>query len=323
MTFIDSQAKMSEVKQTVLRFALKSTGNMMDIMSRFHPQGKRVLNRTEWRGKEPRSCAVTTVKCRPHFAGSEEPPVFDVEVAYRPKGTITYVGGTKYDGWTALMLDRMRDGTLLDGHGKPLPNGQPPVYLPFEVYDDVDFNEIDFGEYVGEFEIEGIRHFSVEHVMAQLRDSKRFSCSIKSTFIAARRHRPLVKIVLSNAPSATGSDGFGTRIININNLTPHLQRVLLDELTELVSGFIEGRYSIKNISTDDFVFAELDDVLVDCTPNEEGKESRFNCLSEYLPDTFLEDLAKRLIATYEVDVGIVDGPKGGLLLRRVDVSDRD
>lgn len=314
---------MSKVKQTILRFVLKSTGNPMDIMSRFHPQGNRVLNRTEWRGKAPRSCAVTTVKGRPHSAGSKEPMVVDVEVACRPKGTITYVGGTKYDGWTAMMLDRTKDGTLLDGHGKPLPEGQPPVYLPFEVYEDVDFNEIDFGEFVDEFEVEGITHVSVEHVMAQLLNSKSINSSIKSTFIAARRHRPLVKIVLSNAPSATGSDGFGTRIVNINNLTPQLQQVLLDEFIELVSGFIEGRYSIKNISNDDFVFAELDDALVDCTPNEEGKESRFNCLNEYLPDTFLEDLAKRLIATYEVDVSIVDGPKGGLLLRRVDLSKRD
>lgn len=133
--------------------------------------------------------------------------------------------------------------------------------------------------------------------------------------MAPRRSRPLVKIILSDGPSGTSTDGFGTRIVNVNRITPHLQQVLLNELTELVSGFIEGRYSIKNSSTEDFVFAELDDVLVDCTPNREGKESRFNCLSEYMPDTFLEDLARRLMATYEVDISIVDGPKGGLLLK--------
>jgi len=311
---------MPQVKQTVLRFVLKSTANPMDIMSRFHPEGKTVLNRTEWRGKEPRSCAVTKVKSRPSSGG---PLIFDVEVSYRPKGTITYVGGTKYDGWTAMMLDRMRDGVLLDGHGKPLPEGQPPVYLPFEVYSDVDFNEIDFGEFMGEFEIEGIRHVSVEDVMGQVRNSKYIDASIYSTFTAPRRHRPLVKIALSNAPSATTSDGFGTRIVNINKMTPHLQRVLIDEITALVEGFFEGRYSIKNTSTDEFVFAELDDVLVDCTPNEEGKESRFNCLNEYLPETFLEDLARQLIAAYDIDIRVVDGPKGGLLLRRIDPSRRD
>lgn len=57
-------------------------------------------------------------------------------------------------------------------------------------------------------------------------------------------------------------------------------------------------------------------------PNEEGKESRFNCLSEYVPDGFLEDLAKRLMATYEVAVCIVDGPSGGLLLQSKRSPDR-
>jgi hypothetical protein len=45
-------------------------------------------------------------------------------------------------------------------------------------------------------------------------------------------------------------------------------------------------------------------------------------LSEYVPDTFLEDLARRLIATYEIEVSIVDGPKGGLLLRALHPSKR-
>jgi len=310
------------MKQSILRFVLKSTENPLAVMSRFSPQGKTVLNRTEWRGKEPRSCGVTSVKLRPYSAGSAEPKVFDVEVTYRPKGCITFVGQTKYDGWTAMMLDRKKDGTLLDGHGNPLPEGHPPVYLPFEVHEDVEFNGIDFGEFVGEFDVEGIPHVSLDDVMRKIQESPRFSVSVQSTFMAPRRHRPLVKIILSNAPSGTATDGFGTRIINVNNFTPHLQQVLLDELTELVSGFIEGRYSIKNMSNDEIVFVELSDSFVDCTPNEEGKESRFNCLSEYVPDTFLEDLAKRLSATYEIEVSIVDGPQGGLLLRALNPSRR-
>ena len=255
----------------------------------------------------------------PEESGSE-PRVFkaEIEVAYRPKGCITYVGQTKYDGWTALMLDRKHDGTLLDGHGNPLPDGQPPVYLPFELFNDVDFNEIDFGELVGEFEVEEVKHIDYAEVWQQFTQSLHLNISIKSTFMAPRRHRPLVKLVLSNSPSETSTDGFGTRIININNFTPQLQQVLLDELTQLVSGFIEGRYSIKNISNKDFVFAELSDVLVDCTPNESGNESRFNCLKEYLSDTYLDDLAKRLMATYYVDVSVVEGDEIGLLLRTID-----
>jgi len=103
--------------------------------------------------KGARSCGVVSIKGRPHPAGSPEAAVFDIEVAYRPKGCITYTGGTKYDGWTALMLDRARDGTLLDGQGKPLADGHPPVYRPVELFEDMDFNDVDFGEFVGEFEV--------------------------------------------------------------------------------------------------------------------------------------------------------------------------
>ena len=321
MSLSERKMKMADVKQKVLRFVLKSTGDPMDIMSRFHPQGKTVLNRTEWRGKEPRSCGVTTVKGRPHSAGSTEPLTFDIEVSYRPKGTTTFVGGTKYDGWTAMMLDRMKDGTLLDGHGKPLAEGQPPVYLPFEVYEDVEFNDISFGEFVGEFEVGGVKHINQEDVFHQLEGSG-FDAGIMSYFVARHKHRPSVKIILSNAPSGTGADAWGTRIINVNNSTPYLQRVLMDHLTELVNGFVEGRYSIKTISNKEMVFAELDDVLVDCTPNEQGKESRFDILGEYLPDNFMEELALRLMATYEVEVEVVDGPKGGLLFRHSHNPDR-
>src|SRR5205814_1801612 len=77
---------------------------------------------------EPRSAAITRFKPRPHTAGSDDLIVFDIDVEDRPKGSISFTGGTKYDGWTAMMLDRTKDGTLLDGHGKPLPEGQPPVY---------------------------------------------------------------------------------------------------------------------------------------------------------------------------------------------------
>lgn len=309
---------MSTKKQSILRFRLTDKGNPLEIMQRFRPAGKYALNRFEWQGKEPRSCAVTGVKILPYAAGSDESKVIDLEVTYRPRGCIVFVGNTKYDGWTALVPDRKKDGTLLDGNGNTLPEGQPPVYLRYEVFNDIDFNAIDFGEFIGEFEVEGIKHVERDDIMREIQESGRFNMSIRSKFMAPRRHRPNVKIVLSNAPSGTSTDGFGTRIVSINNYTPHLQQVLVDELTELMSGFIEGRYSLNNMSNDDFVFVELSDSLVDCTPNEKGEKSRFSCLHEYVPDTFLEDLATRLMATYELDVSIVDGVQGGLLLRQLD-----
>ena len=307
---------MTTKRQTVLHFELKSHGNPLEILARFNPEGKTVLNRTQWMGKEPRSCGITNVSIRAYQLGSAEPKTVDIEVTYRPKGCTTFVGKTKYDGWTALLLDRKKDGTLLDGHGNPLPDGEPPVYLPFEVHHDIDFNEIDFGKLIDEVDVASVQRLSYDEIVKRIQQSPRFESSITSTFMAPRRHRPSVKIVLSNAPSGTTTDGFGTRIVNVNSFTPHLQQVLFDELTELVNGFVEGRYSIKNMSNDEFVFAELAAVLVDCTPNEEGKESRFNCLHEYLPDSFLDDLAARLTATYEVRVSVVNDPHWGLVLER-------
>ena len=76
------------------------------------------------------------------------------------------------------------------------------------------------------------------------------------------------------------------------------------------------------MSNDQLVFVELNDALVDCTPNEQGEESRFNCLREYVPDAFFEDLAKRLMATYEIEVSIVDGPEAGLLLKSLHLAKR-
>lgn len=307
---------MPSEKQTILRFVLRTTEHPLRIMDRFHPQGKPVLNRTEWRGKEPRSCSITKVRSSSHAVGDKEAAAFDVEVSYRPKGCITFVGNTKYDGWTAMVLDRAQDGTLLDGHGKPLPADQPPVYLPYEVYDAIDFNEMEFGEFVGEFDGGSVKHVKWDEVMRQIEQTHQFSAGIKSTFMAPRRDRPTVKIALSNAPSGTLRDGWGTKIVRVSNSTPHLPQVLLDHLTEIVSGFIEGRYSINCIANGEIVLAVLTDSLVDCTPNEEGQESRFNCLGEYMPPDFLDELAQRVAAMYEVEVEVVEGEKAGLLFRK-------
>jgi hypothetical protein len=310
-------------RPSVLRFVLRSADDPQAVMGRFLPVGKTLLNRTPWRGKEPRSCGITAIKGRPRAVGSPEPAVYDIEVSYRPKGCITYVGGARYDGWTLVALDRTEGGTLLDGQGQPLPEGHPPVYRRFDVYDDADFNAMDFGEFVGESEAEGVKHVSYEHVMERIRDSARFSASLMASFVAPRRQRPVVKIVLSKDPSGVGVDGFGTHIFNVQKSTPQLQQAILDRVGELVTGFVEGRFSIKNMSNEEFVFVELDDLLVDSAPTEERKASRFNCLREYLPDPYLDELAMRLVATYEVDVSVVDGPKIGLLLKRDDRSQKD
>ena len=80
-------------------------------------------------------------------------------------------------------------------------------------------------------------------------------------------------------------------------------------MTELVNGLVEGRYWIKNFGNDEMVMIELESVLVDCTPNEQGKPFRFDICHKYMPENFLEDLAIRLATNYEIDVSVVDSPE--------------
>jgi hypothetical protein len=269
------------------------------------------LNNKEWRGKPARSCAVTRVHSKPHSMGDPSPVVFNVEVTYRPKGFISYVGTTKYDGWTAMMPNRSNAGVYLDMEGNPLKDGRPIIYLPFEVYGETAFDKLDFGEFVDELDIEGIKETTEAQVMADLAAGGKLG---GSSFIAAHRSRPLKKIVLSNALTGKAKDGFGTDILNICLAdTDHFEPVLMEELTKLVCGFIEGKAYITNMGNDEFTFLDLSSSLVDCEPNEQGFDSWFDVLRNYTPLGFLEDLAKRVMALYEVQATVVPGK--GLVLR--------
>src|SRR5262249_9158637 len=124
----------------------------------------------------------------------------------------------------------------------------------------------------------------------------------------------------SNSPSGTEKDGFGTHIINIDKATPQLRQAVLDTVGEVIAGFVEGRYSIKNMRSEDLLFVELDDLVVDCAPVPGEEQTRFERLRGFLTESYLDELAMRLMATYEVHVCVVDGPKIGLVLRRVDPS---
>lgn len=137
-----------------------------------------------------------------------------------------------------------------------------------------------------------------------------------SDFIAPHRTRPLKKIILSNAPTGQAIDGFGTHVLNLSNSEPHLEQLLMDKLTNLMCEFIEGKAQIKAIGNGESHFVQLSDSLVECTPNEDGLESWFDMLHCYVPLTFMEELAQRLMSTYEIDVSVVDGKDGGLVLQR-------
>jgi|ERR1700733_15274540 len=305
------------MNERLLKFRRK-TSNMMDVWDTLFPKGQTLLNSTEWRGKGPRSCGVVNVHGQ-GVAGNKEMSV-DIVVAYRPKGYIYYVGNTKYDGWTAMMLDRTKDGTLLDGKGKPLPAGEPPVYLPFEMYKDVDFNTLDFGEFIEEVEGAGINRVSHNDVMKQFQEQmtqgESINSSINSDFMAPKRHRPHTKIILTSQPSGDLAGGFGDRVINVNINSPHIRQEIRDQIERLMTEFLEGRVSLSTTATSKMLFVDLSDSLVDCSPNEKGEESRFYILNEYVATEYLEELAKRLMANYRITVGVVEGRRSGLLITK-------
>jgi hypothetical protein len=216
-----------------------------------------------------------------------------------------------------MPLDRRPDGTLLDGNGQPLKDGENPVNLPVEVKQDVEFNDFNLGQFVDETEIPPIPHTTVEAVMKELENShKAFSFSTESKFVAPHRQRPLTKIILSNAPTCQGTDGFGGCYKIINLSTPHLEFVLMEQLAALMRDFLEGKVSITNSGNEDFIFVELSSSLMDCSPNESGFDTWFNMLQSYTPVGFLEDLAKLLMAEYEVEISVIDSKDGGLVIRR-------
>lgn len=305
------------MKEKILRFVLtKDEG--VDIHSRFFPGRQMVLNRTEWRGKEPRSCAVTRLWGEVPHPGHMFPVRMHIEVTYRPNGCISYVDETRYDGWTPSPLDQQNDGTLLDGNGNELKDGQPPAELENEVRKNVDFNELDFGEFMGEFEAEGIKHVAHDDVMQEFTNAGKLSCG---GLIAPRLSRIWTKIILTDEPPFARRNEFGTKVINICKDTPHLDHVLLEALTGIMKDYLEGRAMVKSVGpqnpfgTPTSVFVELSNSVV-YRRNEHGLGSWFDVLTMYTPADFLDELAQRLMAIYDIGISVVDGAERGLLLKR-------
>jgi hypothetical protein len=305
------------MNERLIKFRIR-TRHFQDVWRTFFPDGQTRLNSTEWRGKEPRSCGVVGLHGKD--SGGKEDSYVHVTVAYRPKGYVYFVGNTKYDGWTAMMLDRAKDGTLLDGKGQPLPAGAPPIYLPFEMYKDTDFNLLDFGEFIEEVDGAGIERRTYDEVMKhfeeQMMQGESMSSSINSEFMAPKRHRPHTKIILTSMPSGELAGSFGDKTTNININSPHLKQDVQDQIERLMTEFLEGRISLSTTSNSTTVFVDLSDAVVDCSPNEKGRDSRFYVLNEYITEQYLEELAKRLTANYRITVSVVEGRRGGLLLAK-------
>lgn len=285
------------------------------VMDELQPGGQFVLNRTPWRDKEARSCAITRIY-------NEGEKVFIV-VKYRPRGFLNFVGNTLYDGWSAKLLNRAKDGTLLDGAGRPLPEKTPGVHLEFEMYQDVDFNGLDLGELVQEVEIPGPKKVRREDFIKEIEGEMQQGCGdvvmgTSSSFVASHRHRPFTKLCLSSAPSGESFDRFGTQIINLDRATPYLDQVLVDRFTHLLSSYIEGRISLKTLGTSVAVFIDLNDAIVDVRPAEAGLDTDFDAARTILPTGFLDLMARFISSTYLLDVSVVEeAGEFGLILRHV------
>ncbi|MBX4188437.1 MAG: helix-turn-helix domain-containing protein [Candidatus Doudnabacteria bacterium] len=107
-----------------------------------------VINSSQWKGCEPETCKVLEVQLNQPVPMNEE-ATFTFIVSHRPKGYITYhKGGFWWDGWKLKHIDVTQEGVLLDGKGNPLPEGEEPIILEWNMYKSVDFNSFDFGEQI-------------------------------------------------------------------------------------------------------------------------------------------------------------------------------
>ena len=144
--------------KTVLTFnLLMESANILGAEENSPWQLRNKLNSTAWMGKEPESCMVVDIKQKEAIPVGKTAMMdhveFTIYVGYRPRG---WISGEKREGlqrlnsWQLEVRDQMNDGTLLDGAGKPLPVGHPPVYLPYDIYELADFNDYDFGHFLGD-----------------------------------------------------------------------------------------------------------------------------------------------------------------------------
>lgn len=92
-------------------------------------------NAYSWMERAPGTCRLAGISSMPTPHGA--PVVLLLVVECRP------------GGWKLRVTNKTPDGQLLDGKGRPLPEGQAPVVLEFERCAQADFRGVDFGKLVG------------------------------------------------------------------------------------------------------------------------------------------------------------------------------
>ena len=278
---------------------------MGSVMRTYHPKGSPPLNRNEWNGMPARSCSIQRVSL-----GAATEGKLQIEIEYRPKDWVSFVGDTKYVGWTAYMLNRSPEGVLLDSDGNPLADGEQPVLLPYDVYDDIDFNNLEFGMLIEEIPCDQDEDVAFDDIVRRIERSGHFKMGAATPVSVLHRYRPSVMILISDNPTGQIRGGFGELIQNINSETPHLKQAVAEVVLTLVRGYLEGRYDMSVLQGADVFMLDLSKLLVDAR----GKESRFECLLEFLPQGFLNELARRIASRYMLQARVVTGNSFGLLL---------
>ncbi len=227
--------------RSILRFHKLSGTSFFDVMDLFRSEdGRPALNSTPWRDKPPRSCCVVNLSSEKEAvneATGEVQRVWDIQVEYRSPDVVTYVGDTKYLGWQV--------------HRQEL----------FDVYPTIEFNDLDFGTFVGESEIKPIPTITTKEFYGPDEVGKRFSMGSSVVCVFPRRVRTSSKVVLFDQISFDRRQQIGFR--PVSKLSPNWKQQVADELTVLVDGFLEGRIEMSAIKVEDSTLINLNKAFVE------------------------------------------------------------
>lgn len=110
------------------------------------------LNSKPWRDRPPHSCLLFDWKQeKTGFLGA--PNRFVIFVGYRPWDWITsesHGGRARVNGFFQQRLHVSPDGVPIDPEGKPLPEGAEPYFRTLQTLREADFNDYEFGDFLGE-----------------------------------------------------------------------------------------------------------------------------------------------------------------------------
>lgn len=295
----------------LLNFRLKGT-HFVEVYERLMPRRETLLNSTSWRGLQPRTCGVTGIR----QVGSPGEVVVTVE--YRPPGCITYVGSTRYDGWTPMLRNQTRDGCLLSEDGTPLPDdGRPPVHVRPEVYPEVDFNEIDFGEYVNEVDDDTVTAITSSDWMSRLASVQRQVSFGPSNVMFPRRCRREGRVLVVEGTGVRRNRYAHLEVITVGVDTPYVEVALQDAVTELVLDVLGGKLSLRQDTVDGQMFLDLCTIMQDHTCLDAEGAPDYTVYARYVPGSYPFELAARLVEEFPVKVQVVVGQRPGLVIAAI------